>query len=193
MLSATKDPTPIYKVKVKDKLGIILNAYLEPANEEDMLYLSTPDFTFAWNEFWQNSSFDCEAIIKLSYKGVVLGLIRFGLYPFPSYTPDYLEVLHLQCVPKARRLVNPVGFWLLWYAAQIAFNYCVSETDGTLLRLDSLENAIPYYRDKVKMEELGWTDIAPGKTGYAFRFTKETAKGFCTRVEQEYGCPAKLG
>lgn len=195
MLSETEDPTPIYKVKVIDNSGIRLNAYLEPAKQEDMPSISSPDFSFAWREFWQKSDFDCEAIIKLSYQGEVLGLIRFGLYPypFPSDAPEYIEVSHLQCVYKEKRVVNPVGFWLMWYAAQIGFNYCVGETDGTLIRLDSLEEAIPYYADKVKMEGLGWTDIAPGETGYAFRFTQERAKEFCTRIEQEYGYPVRLG
>ncbi len=160
MLSETNDTTPIYKVKVEDNLGLKLDAYLEPAKEEDMPSMSSPDFTFAWREFWQKSDFDCEAMIKLSYHGKVLGLIRFGLYPYSlvGAPPEYVEVLHLQCVSKERRLVNPVGFWLLWYAAQIAFNYCIGEIDGTLFRLDSLEDAIPYYRDKVNMEGLGRMD-----------------------------------
>lgn len=146
MLSEPEDTTPIYKVKVIDNSGIKLDAYLEPAKEEDMPSMSSPDFTFAWREFWQNSDFDCEAIIKLSYDGKVLGLIRFGLYPYSLLgdPAEYTEVLHLQCVSKHRRLVNPVSFWLLWYATQIGFNYCVGESDGTLLKLDSLEGAIPY-------------------------------------------------
>lgn len=194
MLSETEDTTPIYKVNVIDNLGIKLDAYLEPAKEEDMSSMGSPNFTFAWRELWQKSDFDCEAIIKLSHQGKVLGLIRFGLYPYylSGDPPEYIEVLHLQCVSKERRLVNPVGFWLLWYAAQIGFNYCISETDGTFFRLDSLEDAIPYYRDKVSMEELGWTNISPGKEGYAFRFTQERAKEFCTRIEQEYGYPLRL-
>ncbi len=195
MLSETEDPTPIYKVKVVDNLGIETDAYLEPAQQTDMPSVSSPDFTFAWRDFWQDSDFDCEAIIKLSHQGKILGLIRFGLYPypFPSNTPEYIEVSHFQCISKERRLVNPVGFWLLWYAVQIGFNYCMGETDGTLLRLDSLEGAISYYRDKVMMEGLRWISICPGEEGYAFRFTKERAKEFCTRIEREYGCPVRIG
>lgn len=187
MLSEAEDPTPIYKVQVTDDLGIKTYVYLEPAQQMDMPSISSFDFTFAWSEFWQNSYFDCEAIIKLSYQGKVLGLIKFGLYPypFPGNSPEYIEVSHLECISRQRRLVNPVGFWLLWYAAQIGFNYCKGETDGTLLRLDSLEDAIPYYRDKVNMEGLGWTNISPNEKRYAFRFTKERAKEFCTRIERE--------
>ena len=195
MLSEIEDPTPIYRVKVIDNLGRQRDAYLEPAQQSDMPSSHSPDFTFAWRDFWQKSDFDCEAIIKLSYQGDILGLIRFGIYPypFPRNAPEYIEVSHLQCIFRERRLVNPVGFWLLWYAAQIGFNYCMGETDGTLLRLDSLENAIPYYRDKVKMEELGWINISPGEEGYAFRFTQQRAKEFCTRIEQEYRHPVRLG
>ena len=151
------------------------------------------DWTFNWREFWQKADFDCEAIIKLFCQGKVLGLARLGLFPYPSDdAPEYLEILHIQCVSKSRRQVNPVGFWLLWYALKIGLQYCVGDADGTLIRLDSIEDAIPYYRDKVKMEKLGWTSLAPGEQGYAFRFTQERAQEFCSRVEQEYGCPVPL-
>lgn len=118
MLSEIEDPTPIYRVKVIDNLGTEKYAYLEPAQQSDIPSSNSPDFTFAWHDFWQKSDFDCEAIIKFSYQGNILGLIRSGIYPypFPSNTPEYIEVLHLQCVSKEKRLVNPVGFWLLWYA-----------------------------------------------------------------------------
>lgn len=193
-MSGTEETTPIYRVKVLDKSGIKLDAYLEPALEEDMPPMSSPNWTFDWRGFWKNTDFDCEAIIKLSCRGGVLGLVRFGLYPypFPGDAPEYLEILHLQCVSKQRRQVNPVGFWLLWYAIQIGLQYCVGDADGTLIRLDSLEDAIPYYRDKVNMEGLGWTNVAPGETGYAFRFTQVGAQEFRSRVEQEYGCPVQL-
>ncbi|WP_009631988.1 hypothetical protein [Synechocystis sp. PCC 7509] len=195
MLSETEDPTPIYKVEVINHSGIKINACLEPAKKEDMPPVQSLDFTFAWREFWQKSDFDCEAIIKLSCQGEILGLIRFGLYPYGlgDYTPEYIEVLHLQCVSKERRSVNPVGFWLLWYAIQIGFSYCIGETDGTLLKLDSLEDAIPYYRDKVKMDGLGWINTPSGEANYAFKFTQERAKEFCIRIEQEYGYPVRLG
>lgn len=192
-MSGTEKTTPIYKVKVLNKLGMELDAILEPAQEKDMPPMSPPDWTFDWRNFWRDTDFNCAAIIKLSMRGEVLGLIRFALYPyrFSGNAPEYLEILHLQCVSKERRLVNPVGFWLLWYAVQIGLKYCV-DNNGRLIILDSLEDAIPYYRDKVNMEGLGWTDIAPGEPGYAFRFTKEGAREFCSRVEQEYGCPIKF-
>lgn len=184
-----------YKVKVLDNSGIKLDAYLEPALEKDLPPINSPDWTFNWREFWQDANFKCEAIIKLYCQGKLLGLVRFALYPhpFPGDAPEYLEILHLQCLSQPRREgVSPVGFWLIWYASQIGLQYCVGEDDGTLIRLDSLEDAISYYRDKVKMEGLGWTTIAPGEEGYAFRFTREGAQEFCSRIEQEYGCPISI-
>lgn len=106
--------------------------------------------------------------------------------------PEYLEILHLQCVSGDRRFVNPVGFWLIWYALKIGLKYCVSDDDGILVRLDFVEEAIPYYRDKVKIKGLGWTDIAPGEQGYAFKFTKEGAEEFCRGLEQYYGSAVLL-
>jgi hypothetical protein len=47
---------------------------------------------------------------------------------------------------------------------------------------NSLEDAIPYYRDKGKMEGIG----------YAFRFTKEGAREFCQRQENTFGIPAEF-
>lgn len=38
--------------------------------------------------------------------------------------------------------------------------YCDGENDGTLIRLDSLEESIPYHRDKIEMCPLAWIDIA---------------------------------
>lgn len=187
----TEEPTPSYRVKALDQTGAFVDAYLEPANEADM---NSTDLTFDWRYFWTKADFDCEAIVKLSYQREVLGLIRFALYPYPCSddAPEYLEILHLQCVSRDRRLVNPVGFWLIWYALKIGLKYCVGDDDGILVRLDSLEEAIPYYRDKVKMEGLGWTNTAPGEQGYAFKFTKEGAEAFCRRLEQGYSSPVLL-
>lgn len=193
-MAETGETTPSYRVKVLGQTGAFLDAYLEPANEGDMPSINSNYWTFDWRGFWTKADFDCEAIVKLSYQREVLGLIRFALYPypFPDDAPEYLEILHLQCVSRDRRLVKPVGFWLIWYAVKIGLKYCVGEDDRTLVRLDSVEEAIPYYRDKVKMEGLGWTEIAPGEQGYAFRFTEEEAEAFCQRLEQYYGSPVQL-
>jgi hypothetical protein len=194
LMAETEETTPSYRVKALGQTEAFLDAYLEPASEGDMPSINSTDWTFDWRSFWTKTDFGCEAIVKLSYQGEVLGLIRFGLYPypFPGDAPEYLEILHLECVPRDRRLVNPVGFWLIWYALKIGLKYCVGDDDGILVRLDSVEEAIPYYRDKVKMEGLGWTDIAPGEQGYAFKFTKEGAEEFCRRLQQAYGFPVQL-
>ena len=193
IMSGTEETTPIYRVRVLDQSGVKQYAYLKPAQEEDMLPRNSHNWTFNWREFWKNADFDCEAIIKIFCQGKVLGLARLGLFPYPSDdAPEYLEILHIQCVSKSRRQVNPVGFGFFWYALKIGLQYCVGDADGTLIRLDSIEDAIPYYRDKVKMEKLGWTTLAPGEQSYAFKFTQERAQEFCSRVEQEYGCPVPL-
>ena len=78
---------PSYRVRVVERSGIELDADLEPALEEDMPSRSSPDWTFDWRGFWQNADFDCEAIVKLSCRGEVFGLVRFGLYPFVDNAP----------------------------------------------------------------------------------------------------------
>jgi hypothetical protein len=46
---------------------------------------------------------------------------------------------------------------------------------------------IDYYRNKVMIEEIGWTKITPGDDAYAFKFTTKTARNFCERIENKYG------
>ncbi|AFZ34289.1 hypothetical protein Sta7437_0694 [Stanieria cyanosphaera PCC 7437] len=108
-----------YKVNVtkKSSLGneIVTFAYLEEATEEDIPSNDSPDWTFDWTSLWNKADFECEAIIKLSFNKEVLGLIRFALYPFCSdnLEPEYLEILHLECISNVKRFIDPVGFWLL--------------------------------------------------------------------------------
>jgi hypothetical protein len=151
-MASTEETTPSYRVAVEEQ-GYFLQqlAYLEPASREELPTFGDLDWTFDWQGFWGKTDFDCEAIIKLSCLGRVWGLLRFGLYPFPrpNQVPEYLEILHLECVPKITRPINPVGSWLIWYALHISLQYCDGENDGTLVRLDSLEGSIPYYRDQI--------------------------------------------
>jgi hypothetical protein len=67
-----------YTVNVLDQKGVVQKAVLEPAIEEDM----PTDWTCHWVNFWNRADFDCEAIIKLSYQGTLLGLVRLALYPY---------------------------------------------------------------------------------------------------------------
>jgi hypothetical protein len=178
-----------HTVKVIDNIGVAQQAVLEPATEADM----PTDWTCNWVNFWNRADFDCEAIIKLSSQGMLLGLVRFALYPYiglgKAENFEYVEILHLEALPRKERLLQPVGLWLIWYAVRIALDSCPGETDGTLLRLDAMKAAIPYYRDKVMMEGLGWTTIAPREEGYAFRFTKQGAAEFLERQQSVYGTP----
>lgn len=185
----TKSQIPSFRVKVVDQAKVDRDAYLEPADESDM----PANWTFDWKNFWKRADWYCEAFIKLSYKGEILGLVRFALYPAHTDSDfEYLEILHLETVPRNKRTVNPVGFWLIWYACLIGIRCCSGQKDETLIRLDSVERSIPYYEDKVTMDPLGYSQLAPGEDGYAFRFTKEGAKSFCGRQTHIYGCPVKI-
>ncbi len=75
----------------------------------------------------------------------------------------------------------------------LTLNFCTfNENDEVLVSLDSLEDAIPYYRDIIKMEPQGWVTIAPGEDGYAFQFTVIGAKNFCERQTNTYGYAQRL-
>jgi hypothetical protein len=180
-----------YTVKVTDNTAVAQQAVLEPAIEADM----PTDWTCNWVNFWDKADFDCEAIIKLSSQKRLLGLVRFALYPYSGLGNadnfEYVEILNLEALPRKDRLLQPVGLWLIWYAVRIALDFCPGETDGTLLRLDATKAAISYYRDKVMMEGLGWTTIAPREEGYAFRFTKQGAAEFLERHQSAYGTPGR--
>lgn len=121
-------------------------AILKPATAADM-----PDnWTFSWREFWSQTNFEYQKIIKLSLQGQVLGLIRYAVYSDDEETsgggvPYLLEVLHLECMPKSIRLAEPVGRWLLWYAAKTGLKFCTPKENDPLISLDSVEDAIPYY------------------------------------------------
>jgi hypothetical protein len=181
-----------YVVNVFNRTEGLQEALLEPANETDM----PSSWSCNWPTFWRQADFDCEAIIKLSHQDKNLGLIRFALYPFAprekALALESLAILNLETHPYRERPVYPVGAWLIWYASQIAVQFCIGEADGTLIQLVSLETAIAYYRDKVMMEELGWVTIAPREDGYAFRFTKNGAAEFLQRQESSFGRPRKI-
>ncbi len=177
-----------YSVPVFDTSGNAVFAILEKAQKLDMSVFKTENGKCDWECFWQDADFNCEAIIKITYLQTILGLIRFGLYPYPTdEEPEFIYVSHVECVETEKRLVNPVGFWLFWHVTQIALGFCSGDRKGTILFLDSVEDAIDYYRDKVMMEGIGWVSSVPGEDYYAFRFTKEQGEAFCNRVEGNYG------
>jgi hypothetical protein len=180
----------VYKVPVISIKNTRVIATLEPAKEEEM-----PTFgkwNFDWKNIWRITNFQYQNIIKLSYQDSLSGLIRYAVYTSEEDVPYLLEVLHLESVPKDQRLVSPIGSWLIWYAVQTGLEYCIPDESDTLISLDSLEDAIPYYRDIIKMESLGWVTIAPGEDGYAFRFTTTEARNFCGRQTNTYGYRRKV-
>ncbi|HZG73173.1 MAG TPA: hypothetical protein VEY51_16680, partial [Chondromyces sp.] len=167
----------VYEVPVTTMAKTSIRARLEPAREKDMPMLSK--WNFEWRELWDRTNFEYQNIVKLSYENLVSGLIRYAVYLSEEDKPYLLEVLHLESIRKEERSVEPIGKWLLWYAVQTGLNFCTPDPSGTLISLDSVENAIPYYRDIIKMESLGWVTLAPGEDGYAFRFTLTEARNFC--------------
>jgi hypothetical protein len=166
--------------------------YLSEATREDIETVSSI-LTCDWLYFWSRLDSDCEAIVKLEADGNVQGLSHIALYPYPLQAdrPEYLEIIHIETIQSPRRPVNPVGLYLIWYATKTSLDFdCTGNDDGSIVELDALESAIDYYRDKVMMEGQGCRSIAPGEEGYAFRFSKEQAIEFCTRIEQQYGIPS---
>jgi hypothetical protein len=177
--------------KIPFKLSAIpsfTQAKLELAKKEDMPAIGG-SWTFAWQEFWDKTDFECEYIIKLTYNNHLLGLVRFAVYSREDNTPYLVEVLHLECISD--RLIYPVGRWLLWYVVQVGVKFCVIDENETLVILDSTEKSKPYYEDIVGMEPLGWTTLAPGEDGYAFRFTYNDARVFLQRQTSVFGFPEK--
>ncbi len=183
-----------YEVKVFDRKSETCQyCILEEAEQIDMPPIDPVNWTCHWKEFWKKTDFDCEAIIKCSYQGNMIGLIRFGLYPYdgnPEKQPEFLYVAHLQT--SQEKTVTPVGQWLMWYTIKLGLDYCIGDNQSVILKLDSFEKSIPYYEDKIGMQGLGWITYAPGEELYAFMFTKENAKQFNERMEQRYGMPRFL-
>jgi hypothetical protein len=165
---------PTYRVKIlKDNL--VDHAFLEEAEQSDITEISLlPGFKCDWTRLWSNTDFDCEALVKLTYQGKIQGIIKFALYPYPppSGIPEFTEILNLESLPKETRSAHPLGLWLIWYAVKMCLEFgCSEDSNGSVLVLISVESAIPYYRDQVKMEKLHWTTISPDEDGYAFRFS----------------------
>lgn len=103
-----------FQANVLDSSGDIQQAFLLPATLVDI----PREWSFDWPGIWSSSDFDCQGIIKFVYENQVLGLIRYGLYPYPG-TPAFLEVEQLEANP-ADRFVEPwvggsFGMKYKWY------------------------------------------------------------------------------
>lgn len=188
------EPTPSipsYQICVVDIANNFISGVLEPAIVTDLPTSGQLGWTCDWQNLWENSDFDCEAIVKLQVRGQILGLMKFALYPYPTNTPEFLEVLNLEALQGQERSVKPVGLWLLWYAATISLARCSGDDRGTLMQLDAMEVSIEYYRNKVRMEGLGWVSLGTEEKGYAFRFSRLGAAEFCSRTEGRFGAPIR--
>jgi hypothetical protein len=153
------------------------------------------DWKCDWVNLLSHLNPNDEGIIKMVYNKQLIGLMKISFYPAQDNNisnPDFLEISNIEAKPIENRKFNPVGFWLIWYACQMAFLYCKANGEEDLITLDSLEDAMTYYEDQVMMEPLGWATIAPGEDGYAFRFTRKGAASFCSRIENRYGKPVRI-
>lgn len=175
---------PAFAVPVQSHQIHLSSALLRQANLNELPQLWTCD----WKTLWEQSDFEYQAIMALAYEQKVFGLIKFSLYG-DNDVPEILEINNLETFPSNDRPINPVGVWLIWYACKMALIHCTGNKEGSMVVLDAVEDAIPYYQEKVMMEGLGWTTIAPGEDGYAFRFTRDGAEQFCARIESTYGIP----
>jgi hypothetical protein len=181
---------PRYSINVLNKDRIIENAYLEQLSELDLNSSTVSRFECSWLDFWKGADFACEAFIKFVYRGEILGLIRFALYPYPlnNGQAEFVEIVQIESIRGQLKIPFPVGRWLIWYAAKISADFnCTADQRGSVLTLISLEAAIDYYQNQVKMEGLGWRTVSPYEDGYAFSFSKQQASEFCERTQSTYG------
>ena len=177
-----------YQIKLSSTNQVI---YLSEATRADIEFVRS-SLTFNWLDFWSRLYPECEAIVKLESEGKIQGLIHLIIYPDPlkGDSPKYLEIIAVEAIQPPDRLVSPVGLYLIWYASKMSLELgCTGSEDGSLVRLNSLESAIDYYRNQVRMEGKGWITLSPDEDGYVFTFSKEQAIEFCTRIEQQYGTP----
>ena len=187
-----------YLVPIKTKLGQNDKALLESAQAHDM---NAPNFKkYPWPNIWALAlKTEWEGFVKLSYEAKVLGLLQYAV--FPEELPDddtfiyekqegFVKVEYLEAVKDAdKRLVDPIGQWLMWYATQVALTYCKGNKNGTILGLLSEPESIGYYKDTILMEGGSLPDEHQGVTLNAFKFSQCGAEEFCERVIAEYGEP----
>ncbi|BAZ15741.1 hypothetical protein NIES4071_76130 [Calothrix sp. NIES-4071] len=182
-----------YQVNVQIESTQRQLALLSSATEQDM----PTNWTFHWHRLWENTDFECQNIVKLSYGNQIWGLVKYGIYPYPG-EPRYIEIEQLEANPISRgslekRFIEPVGKWLIWYAIQVGMKFCVTQPGVPLVVLVSLDDAVSYYRDKIQMEYLGTATIAPGEDGFGFRFFHQEAIEFCQKHQSTWGVPESYG
>lgn len=178
-----------YQVQVFTPIMGQQDAIITPAILEDM----PNKWSFYWQELWQRTDFKYQSIIKLVYNNQIWGLVRYSVYLDPNF-PETVEIDQIETNPisrgeEAKRLIEPVGKWLIWYTIQVALRYCSVDINNVLVFLVALDSAVDYYRDIIQMEFIGATNIAPGEDGYAFKFSRVNAKSFIRRHERKWGVP----
>ncbi len=188
-----------YQVSVVRNTGQLDSATLKPAEAKDMLF---PSLTFQWQQIWQQTWFGWEGIVKLTYDNHSMGLMQFAIQPeaepeddqlIPVKQPGFLEVIFLEAVKNTEeRLIDPIGKWLLWYAVQVAFEYCEGSRNGSILGLLSKPEACSYYGDKIGMEYGNFTITPQGSNTTPFKFNREQAEQFCEQLYAEYGYPERI-
>lgn len=184
-------------VTAEDNSGnsIVSIAQLAPATEQD---IPSEGWRCSWGDILEETDPDCQGFVKMEFEGEVFGLIRYGLYPYPG-TPGFLEIENVEANPSSiiyangspvvrERLVKPVGSWLIWYATKVALHLVTADQD-VLVVLVAKEHAVDFYRNVIKMNYQGATNIAPGEDGYVFTLSREQAECFCSEQEVKYGLP----
>jgi hypothetical protein len=189
-----------WKVPVKNSNGQVEHAILSDFSVSDLVQLPS-SFGFSWTHIHKITDPDWQQITKISYNGKTQGLIRYEIQPqpevedpsdIPGLDHKLIVVLHLEAEQGPQRLVEPLGKWLLWYAAKVASQICSGTEKGLLVGLVAMPSARAYYEDKVGMSNDGITDLPDGSSGYAFSFNRQQAEQFCRQHEQQHGYPMQV-
>lgn len=204
-MAPTDNPSS-YWVNVVSQDRRSISAFLGPAVEK----ILPVDWECDWRNIWRKTDFDCQAIIQISVKENLWGLMRYGLYPYPSTRPDlkpeFLFLENLEAHPARQPpdryafrtgppsppnpYVKPVGKWLIWHACQTALEYCDLKSDR-LVSLGAKTDAVDYYRDIIGMTLVNTVSGSFGEDSYAFSFNKNQAEAFCARQRSQYGKPQR--
>jgi hypothetical protein len=189
-----------WKVPVKNPNGQVEYAILGDCSDSDLVQLPS-SFGFSWSHINTITDPDWQQITKISYEEKIQGLIRYEIQPqpevedpedIPGLNHELIVVLHLEATQGPERLVEPLGKWLIWYAAKVASQVCSGTKNGILIGLIAIPSARAYYEDKVGMSNDGPTKLSNGSPGYAFSFNQQQAEQFCNQQEQRHGSPIQV-
>jgi hypothetical protein len=177
-----------YQVKVLIESNTEEVAFISPATIDDM----PTNWSCNWLNICNETAFYCQNIVKLVYRNKIWGLIKYSLYPYtyPDLNPPiYLEINNLEAHPTSRgdvatRLIEPIGKWLIWYATKVAFKFCQVTPVESFVWLESLDKAVPYYRDREAFLDFAITEALKNNTLQPYTTEmSETAHGLVKGVE----------